>query len=70
MVRRPDRPADPPRLRDRVKDFVRFTGITRPDEFRTMTRAHVIAWRDELARRGLGGSTVRPGSPACRRARA
>jgi len=42
-----------------VKDFVRFTGITRPEEFRTVTRAHVIAWRDELVRRGLGGSTVR-----------
>ena len=24
-----------------------------------MTRAHIIAWRDELARRGLGGSTIR-----------
>ena len=42
-----------------MKDFVRFTGITRPDEFRVVTRAHVIAWRDELARRGLGGGTVR-----------
>jgi site-specific recombinase XerD len=42
-----------------VKDFMRFTGITRPNEFRSVTRAHVIAWRDDLARRGLGGSTVR-----------
>ena len=42
-----------------VKDFVRFTGITRPDEFRAVTRAHVIAWRDELVRRGSGASTVR-----------
>jgi hypothetical protein len=24
-----------------------------------VTRAHVIAWRDELVRRGLGGSTIR-----------
>jgi len=38
---------------------MRFTGITRPEEFRTVTRAHVIAWRDELVRRGLGGSTIR-----------
>ena len=38
---------------------MRFTGITRPDEFRSVTRAHVIAWRDDLARRGLGGGTVR-----------
>src|SRR5271163_2048599 len=42
-----------------VRDFVRFTGIARPEEFRTVTRAHVIAWRDELVGRGLGGSTVR-----------
>jgi site-specific recombinase XerD len=42
-----------------VKDFVRFAGIVRPEEFRTVTRAHVIAWRDELVRRGLGGSTIR-----------
>src|ERR671938_622693 len=42
-----------------VKDFMRFTGITRPEEFRIVTRAHVIAWRDDLVRRGLGGSTIR-----------
>ena len=42
-----------------VRDFMRFTGIVRPAEFRTVTRAHIIAWRDELARRGLGGSTIR-----------
>lgn len=42
-----------------VKDFMRFTGIAHPEEFRTVTRAHVIAWRDELALRGLGGSTIR-----------
>jgi integrase/recombinase XerD len=42
-----------------VKDFMRFVGIRRPEEFRIVTRAHIIAWRDELAQRGLGGSTVR-----------
>jgi len=42
-----------------VKDFMRFTGIARPAEFRSVTRPHVIAWRDDLGRRGLGGSTVR-----------
>src|SRR3954471_7136626 len=42
-----------------VTDFVRFAGIVRPEEFRTVTRAHVIAWRDELVRHGLGGSTIR-----------
>src|ERR1700733_5156234 len=42
-----------------VKDFMRFAGIQRPEEFRTVTRAHIIAWRDDLVRRGLGGSTIR-----------
>src|ERR1051325_9945654 len=42
-----------------VKDFIRFTGIVQPEEFRTVTRAHVIAWRDELVQRGLSGSTIR-----------
>jgi integrase/recombinase XerD len=42
-----------------IRDFMRFTGIVRPEEFRTVTRAHVIAWRDDLARRTLDGSTVR-----------
>jgi len=42
-----------------VKDFMRFTGIARPEEFRAVTRAHIIAWRDDLVRHGLGGSTIR-----------
>ncbi len=42
-----------------IRDFMQFTGILRPEEFRTVTRAHVIAWRDDLARRDLGGATVR-----------
>src|SRR5271167_1178736 len=42
-----------------VKDFMRFAGIQRPEEFRTVTRAHLIAWRDELRRRELGGATIR-----------
>jgi integrase/recombinase XerD len=42
-----------------VRDFTRFTGIERPEEFRTVTRAHIIAWRDELAGRALCGSTIR-----------
>jgi integrase/recombinase XerD len=32
-----------------IKDFMWFTGIVRPKEFRNVTRAHVIAWRDNLA---------------------
>jgi integrase/recombinase XerD len=42
-----------------VGDFIRFAGVEHPEEFRTVARAHVIAWRDDLARRGLGGATVR-----------
>jgi integrase/recombinase XerD len=42
-----------------IQDFMQFTGIARPEEFRTVTRAHVIAWRDDLAGRELGGATVR-----------
>jgi integrase/recombinase XerD len=42
-----------------VRDFMRFTGVKRPEEFRTVTRAHIIAWRDDLVRRSLGGSTIR-----------
>jgi site-specific recombinase XerD len=42
-----------------LQDFMRFTGIAKPDEFRTVTRAHVIAWRDDLAQRALSGMTIR-----------
>jgi integrase/recombinase XerD len=42
-----------------IRDFMRFTGIVRPEEFRAVTRAHIIAWRDTLTQRGLGGPTIR-----------
>jgi integrase/recombinase XerD len=42
-----------------LHDFMRFTGIVKPEEFRAVTRAHVIAWRDDLVRRELSGMTVR-----------
>lgn len=46
-----------------IKDFMLFTGIKRPEEFRDVTRAHVIAWRDALgdrvADRALIGTTIR-----------
>ena len=38
---------------------MRFTGIGRPEEFRSVSRAHIIAWRDDLVRREVGGSTIR-----------
>jgi site-specific recombinase XerD len=42
-----------------LHDFMVFTGIRQPAEFRSVTRSHVIAWRDELLRRQLSGMTVR-----------
>jgi site-specific recombinase XerD len=45
--------------RTALQDFLRFTGINRPEEFRIVTRAHVIAWRDELGRRALSATTIR-----------
>jgi integrase/recombinase XerD len=46
-----------------IRDFMLFTGIKRPEEFRSVTRAHVIAWRDalgdRLGDRALVGTTIR-----------
>ena len=42
-----------------IRDFMRFVGITTPMEFRSVTRAHVIAWRDDLKTRSLAAATIR-----------
>ena len=42
-----------------LADFMRFTGIKKAEEFRNVTRAHVIAWRDDLLLRTLSGMTIR-----------
>lgn len=42
-----------------LQDFMGFTGINQPAEFCVVTRAHMIAWRDELVNRSLSGMTVR-----------
>ena len=42
-----------------LKDFMRFTGIRNPEEFRVVTRAHCIAWRKDLEGRECEGSTIR-----------
>src|SRR5271156_3833647 len=42
-----------------IKDFMLFTGIKRPEEFRIVMPAHVIAWRDDLGDRILNGTTIR-----------
>ena len=42
-----------------IRDFVDFIMITNPEEFRIVTRSHVMAWREHLIRRELSASTVR-----------
>lgn len=42
-----------------LEDFCRFVGLATADEFRSVTRAHVLAWRADLERRGLAGATIR-----------
>ncbi len=42
-----------------LRDFMTFTGIRQPDEFRVVTRAHVLAWRKTLEARASSGATIR-----------
>ena len=42
-----------------LQEFMSFIGISAPDELRLVTRAHVLAWRKDLERRELAGSSVR-----------
>ena len=42
-----------------LRDFTGFVGIVQPDEFRTVTRAHILAWRKNLEGRQLSGATIR-----------
>ncbi|WP_260858867.1 tyrosine-type recombinase/integrase [Paraburkholderia sp. BCC1885] len=42
-----------------LRDFMGFIGITQPEQFRTIARAHVLAWRKHLEGRQLSGATVR-----------
>jgi site-specific recombinase XerD len=42
-----------------IRDFMRFAGIQRPESFRIVTRAHVLAWRKTLEDRLLSGATIR-----------
>jgi len=41
------------------KEFMGFVGIATPVQLRLVTRAHVLAWRTDLERRELAGSTLR-----------
>lgn len=42
-----------------LADFCGFVGITGAEEFRAVTRGHVLAWRAQLETRGLAGATIR-----------
>ena len=42
-----------------LEDFCGFVGLTGAEEFRVVTRAHVLAWRAQLEQRGLAGATIR-----------
>jgi hypothetical protein len=42
-----------------IHEFMGFVGIARPEEFRIVTRAHVLAWRKDLEGRELSGPTIR-----------
>ncbi len=41
-----------------LREFMSFVGISAAREFRAITRAHVIAWRQDLEGWQLAGSTV------------
>ena len=41
-----------------MKAFTAFAGVERPEEMRRVTRAHLIAWRKDLERRGLAPSSI------------
>lgn len=42
-----------------LRAFMAFTGIVQPQEFRSVTRGHVLAWRADLEKQGLAGTTIR-----------
>jgi site-specific recombinase XerD len=42
-----------------IHDFMTFIGIVAAPEFRTVTRAHVIAWRKVVETRGAAPATMR-----------
>jgi integrase/recombinase XerD len=45
--------------RQDITDFQAFASLRQPEQFRDVTRAHVIAWRQHLTRQGLANDTIR-----------
>ncbi|WP_225776320.1 tyrosine-type recombinase/integrase [Pseudomonas sp. Marseille-Q5115] len=54
-----DNPRTRRAYRNDLQDFSSFIGLTGADDFRQVTRAHVLAWRADLEGRGLAGATIR-----------
>lgn len=42
-----------------LNDFMSFVGLSQVEDLRSITRAHVLAWRAELEHRSLAKSTIR-----------
>jgi site-specific recombinase XerD len=42
-----------------LQDFCSFVGLSSAEEFRAVTRSHILAWRAQLEHRGLAGATIR-----------
>jgi integrase/recombinase XerD len=42
-----------------VQEFVVFSGLHEPAALRTVTRAHIIAWRTSLEARELSPASIR-----------
>jgi integrase/recombinase XerD len=61
-----DNPHTERAYRNAIRDFMQFVGIRRQEEFRLVTRAHLIAWRDYLVGRDLDRATIRHTSPYTR----
>ncbi len=45
--------------RQDIADFMAFAGLRQPEQFRHVTRAHVIAWHNRLVSQGLANDTIR-----------
>ena len=40
-----------------LRGFMAFTGIAQPEAFRSVMRAHVLAWHAELEKQNLAGAS-------------
>lgn len=54
-----DNPQTRRAYRNDLTEFMAFAGIGRPEQFRIVTRAHLLAWRHDLEIRALAGATIR-----------